>query len=934
MSENKKLYLFDSFALIFRAYFAMSKNPLVNSKGQNTSTISGFLSTIHEIIKSYKPTHVGFAFDSPVITDRQAAHEFYKANRQEAPEDIKFAIPYIKHIIKAMNYPLLEVDGYEADDIVGTLAKQAAAQGYSVYMVTSDKDFGQLVEENVFIHKPPYMGKGHEILGVAEICERWEIDEPKKVIDILGLMGDAVDNIPGIPGVGEKTAKKLIQDFGSVESVLENVDQLKGALKEKVEKGVEYARISKQLATIMLDAPVSFHEEDFMLKEPNRELVEQLFAELEFRTLGKRILGDSYQYQTTKSAISTPSADTKGQMNLFGETSEIVFTPPKNFKTIDTTPHNYRLANTEETLRELLNALHQTAKCCFDTETTAIDPNACELVGMSFCFEETSAWYVPVPEDQKEARALVHRFKPFFEHPEIIKIGQNIKYDAVVLKWYGIELQGFLYDTMLAHYCLESDSRHNMNILAETYLNYSPVSIETLIGKKGASQGNMRNVETEKIKEYAAEDADITFQLEKVFTPKLSEEKVEKVFFDVESPLITVLTEMEYNGVKIDTQFLKEFSEELQHDLRLISDDIYQMAGLKFNIDSPRQMGEVLFKHMKIPYTEKNTKGGQMSTNEEVLQKLEAEHPIASKILDYRELAKLKSTYVDALPALINKKTGKVHTTFNQTIASTGRLSSTNPNLQNIPIRTDRGRKTRQAFIASDDDHIILSADYSQIELRIIASMSKDEKMMEAFVQGHDIHAATAANVFGVSLDAVDSNMRRKAKMVNFGIIYGISGFGLAQRLQISRTEANTLIKEYFEKYKGIKKYMDDSIQIAKDTGYATTLLGRRRYLRDINSRNFTIRGFAERNAINMPIQGTAADMIKLAMIDIHKELKKRNLSAKMTLQVHDELLFDVPLSELEEVENLVKNKMQNALPLNVPIIVEAGKGKNWLEAH
>ena len=933
MNEQKKLYLFDSFALIFRAYFAMSKNPLVNSKGQNTSTISGFLSTIHDIIKSHKPTHVGFAFDSPVITDRQAAHEFYKANRQEAPEDIKFAIPFIKHIIKAMNYPLLEVDGYEADDIVGTLAKQAAAQGYSVYMVTSDKDFGQLVEENVFIHKPPYMGKGHEILGVQEICERWEIDDPKKVIDILGLMGDAVDNIPGIPGVGEKTAKKLIQDYGSVEGVLENVHQLKGALKEKVEKGVEHAKISKQLATIVLDAPVSFHEEDFMLKEPNRELVEQIFAELEFRTLGKRILGDSYNYQTTKPA-TTQTTFTSGQMDLFGEATEIAFTPPKNFKTIEVTPHDYKCANTEASLEELLTVLSSVSKCCFDTETTSIDANACELVGMSFCFEETQAWYVPVPENQEEARALVQRFKPFFEHPEITKIGQNIKYDAVVLKWYDINLKGFLYDTMLAHYCLESDSRHNMNILAETYLNYSPVSIETLIGKKGASQGNMRHVELEKIKEYAAEDADITFQLEKVFTPKLSVEKVEKVFFDIESPLITALTEMEYNGVSIDVQFLKEFSEELQHDLRLISDDIYEMAGLKFNIDSPRQMGEVLFKHMKIPYTEKNTKGGQMSTNEEVLQKLEAEHPIASKILDYRELAKLKSTYVDALPALINKKTGKVHTTFNQTIASTGRLSSTNPNLQNIPIRTDRGKKTRKAFIASGDDHAILSADYSQIELRIIASMSRDEKMMEAFVQGLDIHAATAANVFGVPLNVVDSNMRRKAKMVNFGIIYGISGFGLAQRLQISRTEANSLIKEYFEKYKGIKKYMDDSIQMAKDTGYATTLLGRRRYLRDINSRNFTIRGFAERNAINMPIQGTAADMIKLAMIDIHKELKKRNLSTKMTLQVHDELLFDVPLTELEEVENLVKNKMQNALPLNVPIIVEAGKGKNWLEAH
>jgi DNA polymerase-1 len=932
MSENKKLYLFDSFALIFRAYFAMSKNPLVNSKGQNTSTIQGFINTFTEIIKKYKPTHVAFGMDSPVITDRQAVHEFYKAHREEAPEDLKLSIPYIKEIIKGFNYPILEVNGYEADDLIGTIAKQAAKQGFEVYMVTSDKDFGQLVEEKIFMHKPPYMGKGHEILGVPEILEKWEIDHPDKVIDILGLMGDSADNIPGIKGVGEKTAKKLIQEFHSVEGVLENVDKLKGSLKEKVEQGKEMAIISKQLATILLDAPIQFDEAEYIIKEPNREKLEAIFSDLEFKTLGKRLLGDNYNQAPSLATIATRKNE--GQISLFDDAEVGIEVENKLLKNHTNVEHQYHLVEGEEQINQLVSKLVLAPKICFDTETTGIDANNCELVGVSFSIKTGEAYYIPIPTDEKEAKDILEMLKPILENEKIIKIGQNLKYDILVLKWYGIEIKGILFDTMLAHYCLESEGRHNMNFLSENYLGYSPISIEELIGKKGKGQGNMRTVEKQKVAEYAGEDADITLQLEEVFRPKIEGQKISNIFYKVENPLIPALVDMEFEGVNIDRNFLNNFSNELGEDLKRISDTIFGMAGISFNLDSPKQLGDVLFKHLKIPVQDKTAKGGQASTNEETLSKLENEYPIASQILDYRELTKLKSTYIDAIPNLINPKTGRVHTTFNQTIASTGRLSSTNPNLQNIPIRTDRGKRTRMAFIPRNDDYTLLSADYSQIELRIVASVAKDEKMMEAFQNGHDIHTATAANVYQIPIEKVDGEMRRKAKMVNFGIIYGISAFGLAQRLNIPKAEASHLINQYFEEYKGIKKYMEDSINFAKQNGFAETIMGRRRFLRDINSRNFTIRSFAERNAINMPIQGSAADMIKLAMIDIHKELKDKGLLTKMTLQVHDELIFDVYKPELKEVENLVLNKMQNALPLNVPIEVGMGVGNNWLEAH
>lgn len=930
--EQKKLYLFDSFALIFRAYFAMSKNPLINSKGQNTSTIQGFINTFTEIIKKYKPTHVAFGMDSPVITDRQTVHEFYKAHREEAPEDLKFAIPYIKEIIKGFNFPILEVNGYEADDLIGTIAKQAARKGFEVYMVTSDKDFGQLVEEKIFMHKPPYMGKGHEILGVAEILEKWEIDHPDKVIDILGLMGDTADNIPGIKGVGEKTAKKLIQEFHSVEGVLANVDKLKGSLKEKVENGKEMAIISKQLATILLDAPILFDEEDYIIKAPNKEKLESIFSELEFKTLGKRILGETYNPIPSSTTISPSKGE--GQFSLFGAEELSTVEEIKSIRNSTNVDHQYHLLEDEQQIIELVEKLEKVTKFCFDTETTGVDANNCELVGISFSMKAGEAFYIPISPDRAVAQIVLDKIKPVLENENIIKIGQNIKYDILVLKWYGIEIKGELFDTMLAHYCIEPEGRHNMNYLAEHYLGYSPISIEELIGKKGKGQGNMRSVEKHKIAEYAGEDADITLQLQEIFKPQIEGQRISDIFYKVENPLIPALADMEFEGVNIDKTFLKNFSSELATDLKKISDNIFEIAGLTFNLDSPKQLGDVLFKHLKIPVQDKTAKGGQASTNEETLSKLENDYPIASKILDYRELTKLKSTYIDAIPNLINPKTGRVHTTFNQTIASTGRLSSTNPNLQNIPIRTDRGKRTRMAFIPRNEDFTLLSADYSQIELRIVASVAKDEKMMEAFQNGHDIHTATAANVYQIPIEKVDSDMRRKAKMVNFGIIYGISAFGLAQRLNIPKGEAAHLINQYFEEYKGIKKYMEDSVNFAKNNGYAETIMGRRRFLRDINSKNFTIRSFAERNAINMPIQGCAADMIKLAMIDIHKELKKRELLTKMTLQVHDELIFDVFKPELKEVENLVMNKMQNALPLIVPIEVGMGNGNNWLEAH
>lgn len=903
------------------------------------SAITGFLNTIWEIKTKYNPSHYAIVFDAPAQTDRQAEYDFYKANRQETPDDIITSVPYIKAIIKAMNMPVVEIAGYEADDLIGTLAVKAAADGFECYIVSPDKDLGQVASDKIFIHKPPFMGKPAEVLGVAELNKKWEIKNPKQIIDILGLWGDAVDNIPGVKGIGEKGAKMLIRQFGSIENIYENIDQVKGAVKDKLIEHKEMALISKKLATIITDAPIEWNENDFILKEFDKEKLTEIFAELEFKTLGKKIIGDDYSSNDTSKNVSstkTTTAKNIAQFSMFDnpEQTENEQSTVEFGKNISNTEHQYFLIDTKEKINELLEKLNKEKKICFDTETTSVDANNCELVGISFSIKPHEAYYIPISANQDEAQNIVDQFKPILENENIIKIGQNIKYDQLVLKWYGVEIKGVLFDTMLAHYLMDADSRHNMNILSENYLGYSPISIETLIGKKGVKQGTMRDVAIDKITEYAAEDADITLQLHDVFQKKIDNTHLHKLFYDVETPLIPVLTDMEYEGVKLDVDFLNQYSNEITQDIILLRDEIYDTCGAQFNLDSPKQLGEILFEKMDIKYPGKKTKTGQYSTDEETLQKIVHEHPIAEKLLDYREFTKLKSTYVDALPNLINPKTKRLHTTFNQAIAATGRLSSVNPNLQNIPIKTERGKKIRKAFIQKDENHIILSADYSQIELRIVASVSEDVNMMEAFQKNLDIHSATAANVFNVSLDMVTSEMRRQAKMVNFGIIYGISAFGLAQRLGISRTDAGNLIEQYFEKYSGIKRYMDNTINFAREHGYVETLLNRRRYLRDINAGNWTIRGFAERNAINAPIQGSAADMIKIAMINVHNQLKKRNLQSKMILQVHDELLFDVYLPEKEEIKKIVTEEMQNALPLRVPVEVSTGFGANWLDAH
>lgn len=934
----KKLYLFDSFALIFRAYFAFQKAPLINSKGFNVSAIQGFLNTIWEIKTKYNPTHYAIVFDAAAQTDRQAEHDFYKANRQETPDDIVASIPYIKEIIKAMNMPVVEIPGYEADDLIGTLAVKAATDGFECYIVSPDKDLGQVASDKIFIHKPPFMGKPAEILGVEDLNKKWEIKHPREIIDILGLWGDAVDNIPGVKGIGEKGAKMLIRQFGSIENIYENIDQVKGAMKDKLIEHKEMALISKKLATIITDAPIEWNEEDYVLKEFNREKLAEIFADLEFRTLGKKIIGDDYSVNEVAAKKQVAPKNT-AQTSLFGEEApakenaadakDIAFG-----KNINNTEHHYILAETQQELDDLIHKLEKADRICFDTETTSVDANNCELVGMSFCIKAHEAYYVPVPADQAEAKKRVHLFKPLLENKHLLKIGQNIKFDQLVLKWYGVEVQGVLFDTMLAHYLMDADTKHNMNVLSENYLGYSPVSITELIGKKGTNQGTMRDVPVEQIKEYAAEDADVTLQLYDVFKKEIDSTHLHKLFYEVETPLIPVLTDMEYEGVKVDTDFLRNYSKEISHDIIALKDEIENICGAQFNIDSPKQLGDILFEKMGIKYPGKKTKSGQYSTDEETLQKLVGEHPVAEHLLDYRELTKLKSTYVDALPNLINPKTQRLHTTFNQAIAATGRLSSTNPNLQNIPVKTERGKQIRKAFIHKDEQHLLLSADYSQVELRIVASISGDENMMDAFRKNLDIHAATAANVFGVALEDVSPEMRRQAKMVNFGIIYGISAFGLAQRLGIPRGDAANLIEQYFLKYSGIKRYMDETIASAREKGYVETLLGRRRYLRDINAGNWTIRGFAERNAINAPIQGTAADMIKVAMINIHRQMLRHKMQSKMILQVHDELLFDVYLPEKEEMQRIVIHEMQNALPLQVPLEVSVGFGNNWLEAH
>jgi len=926
-------------ALIYRAHFALSKSPRFTSGGLNTSAVMGFTNTLLDVLKKEKPTHMAVVFDTDAPTERHTEYEKYKAHRESMPEDLSKALPYIFKVVLGFNIPLITSDGYEADDIIGTLAKKAEQKGYQVYCMTPDKDFAQLVSPNIHIYKPARMGNEMEILGVKEVLAKWEIERVEQVIDILGLWGDAVDGIPGIPGVGEKTAKLLIKQYGSVEEIINHSHELKGKLRENVEQYAEQGLMSKRLATINLNSPVELDEAGLEMCAPSKDLLEPLFAELEFRTLGRRVFGDDFSITEMKSvSIQT---DLFGNPVAGGRTTMTVDIAdiaepyePVAAKTINTVSHQYYLADTFQKRADLIAKLKQQKEFCFDTETTGTDANFCELVGLSFAIKANEAWYVPVPANQDETLKIVAEFKGVFEDENIGKIGQNLKFDILMLKWYGLGLKGKLFDTMMAHYVIDPDTRHGMNILSENYLGYKPVSITELIGAKGKNQGNMRDVEIEKIKEYAAEDADVTLQLKNVFAPKIKEVDAEKLLHEIENPLIYVLADIEYEGVKIDHDTLKEFSKDLETDIAKLEKVVYEKAGVRFNIASPKQLGEVLFEKLMLDPKAKKTKTGQYQTGEDVLLSLAAKSDIVRDILDYRQLQKLKSTYVDALPQMVNAKTGRVHTSYNQAVAATGRLSSTNPNLQNIPIRTERGREVRKAFIPRDSGHVIVSADYSQIELRVIAEISKDENMMAAFVNNIDIHTATAAKVYGIGIDEVDSTQRRNAKAVNFGIIYGQSAFGLSQNLGIPRKEAADIIDNYFAQYPGIKSYMSDTMNFARENGYVVTLMGRRRYLRDINSANATVRGFAERNAINAPIQGSAADMIKIAMINIHREFVAQKLDARMTMQVHDELVFDVPHAEVETVKPIILHHMKNAIKTTVPIMVEIGTGLNWLEAH
>ncbi len=928
MSQEKKLFLLDAYALIYRSYYAFIKNPRVNSKGLNTSAIFGFTTTMLDVIKNQNPTHIAVAFDYPSATLRQQDFTAYKANREETPEDIKKSIPIIMDIIKAFNIPILMLEGYEADDVIGTISVKAEEAGFKTYMMTPDKDFGQLVTDNVFMYRPGRGGKPAEVWGVKEIKEKFEVEHPKQVIDILGLWGDAVDNIPGIPGIGEKTSKKLIAKYGSIENLIANAEtDLKGKQKENVINFAEQGLLSKQLATIILDVPVEFDEEDLKICEPDQERVIELFSELEFRTLAQRAFGVTIQNVNTSPQLDMFSVNTQEQEE------EITV---EAFKTIEDVDVNYQLIDTLEDINELAAKLNKVDSFCFDTETTSLEAFEAKLVGLAFSFKKHEAYYVPVAQDEKEAKETLDIFKNVFENESIEKVAHNIKYDIAVLKNYGVEVKGSNFDTMIAHYLIKPDMKHGMDLLAETYLGYRTIPIENLIGKKGKNQKNMVDLDPKEIVTYACEDADITWQFKELFHSKIKGSHLEKIYGEIEYPLVTVLEKMEREGVKLDKDALAKFSEELEKDLKGYESKIFEMAGEEFNIDSPRQLGDVLFDENKmgIKAKVKKTKTGQYSTNEETLQKIRDKHEIFDVILDYRSTKKLKSTYVDALPALINEHTGRIHTSYMQTIAATGRLSSVNPNLQNIPIRTEKGREIRKAFVPRDENHVLLAADYSQIELRIIAALSEDKTMIEAFSSGTDIHSVTASKVFKVGLDEVTRDMRSKSKMVNFGIIYGISAFGLSQRLSIPRKEAKEIIDNYFEEYSSVKQYMDNAILKAREKGYVETLLGRRRNLKDINSPNAIVRGHAERNAINAPIQGTAADIIKLAMINIDRVFTEKKLKSKMILQVHDELVFDVEKSEVETVQEIVKHEMEKAVDFPVPLTVEYNTGNNWLEAH
>ena len=921
-----KLFLIDAYALIYRSYYAFIKNPRINSKGVNTSAVFGFINTLEDVLKREQPTHIAVAFDPKGPTFRHEAFEQYKAQREETPEVIRQSVPVIKEVIQAYHIPILEVPYYEADDVIGTVAKQAAANGFEVYMMTPDKDYGQLVADHIYMYRPKF-GGDYEVLGVSEVLEKYQLQSTEQVIDLLGLMGDTADNIPGCPGVGEKTAQKLLAEFGSIENLLANTDKLKGAQKKKVEENVEQIRFSKFLATIKTDVPITFDAELCKRVTPDEDRLVELYTELEFKTFINRLKGESSVVSSSKE----PKAAV--QYDLFA-TEPVVESEVSSLADINTMPHSYYLADTAEKQIALCEQLLQEKSFAYDTETEGLDPLTAGLVGMSFAIREQEAWYVPVPANREEATDIVLRLAPALQHPEIEKVGQNIKFDILALRKYGVRVKGPLFDTMLAHYLLNPELRHGMDYLAETYLKYKTVPIEDLIGPKGKKQASMRTVPIEQIKEYAAEDADVTLRLKHYFAPLLKQEGLESLFFEMEMPLIYVLAEMEATGVKLDTNALKQSSEVLSQQLTALEESIYDLAGQSFNINSTKQVGEILFDKLKLDEKAKKTKTGGYSTSEEVLEKIRGKHPIVDKLLEYRGIKKLLSTYIDALPALIHPDTGKIHTSFNQAVTATGRLSSTNPNLQNIPVRDELGREIRKAFIADDDDCIFFSADYSQIELRLMAHLSNDPHMVEAFCSGADIHAATAAKIYGIPVEEVTSDMRRKAKTANFGIIYGISVFGLAERLSIPRAESKELIDGYFQTYPRIKEYMEESIRVAKEKGYVETLFKRKRFLPDINSHNAIVRGYAERNAINAPIQGSAADIIKLAMIRIHQRFEAEHLKSRMILQVHDELNFNVRKEEFDRVKEIVLDCMEHVLQLRVPLIADCGEGKNWLEAH
>ncbi len=951
--SQKRLFLLDAYALIFRGYFAFIKNPRINSKGMDTSAIMGFMNALMDVIKREKPDHLAVAFDKGGSDYRYEMYQEYKAHRDETPEAIKIAVPYIQELLKAMHIPIVEVAGFEADDLIGTLAKQAEKEDFKVFMVTPDKDFAQLVSENIFMYKPARMGNDIEIWGIPEVLAKFEIERPEQVIDFLGMMGDAADNIPGLPGVGEVTAKKLLKEFGSMENLLANTDKLKGAMKEKIEANADKGILSKKLARILLDCPVTFHATDYELSKPDVEKTDALFQELEFRQMKAQFdkyFGTGKEYDeidtngtdtstdTTPTVKKTPAKKSnEDQFDLFGFSDDDSTEPKAQsfYATLENTNHNYTITQGELGTKLFLQNLMQQTSVCFDTETTGIDALNAELVGMSFSWMKGEAFYVPFPENRDEAQVLVDKFKPFFESETIEKIGQNIKYDLKILSNYGVHIKGKLFDTMIAHYLINPDMRHNMDVLSETYLKYSPKSIEDLIGKKGKNQLSMRDVALEEIKEYAAEDADITFQLKQNFSPILDKAETKKLFDEIEIPLIPVLAAMELEGINLDVPYLKLMSVDMAKESAELEQKIYETAGEKFNLASPKQLGDVLFDKMKIGGAkQKKTKTGQYATGEEVLSYLANEHQIVKDILEWRQMVKLQSTYIDALPNQVDAKTGRVHTDYMQTVAATGRLSSNNPNLQNIPIRTERGRLIRKAFIARDENYTLVSADYSQIELRIIAALSGEENMIKAFQNNEDIHRSTAAKVFNVALDEVTKEQRSNAKTVNFGIIYGVSAFGLSNQTSLSRKESAELIEAYYATYPKLKSYMSNQVDFARENGYVQTVLGRRRYLKDINSANMMVKSGVERNAVNAPIQGSAADIIKIAMINIHKKLTSENWKSKMLLQVHDELVFDVHNSELEKIQPMIKHEMENAFKMDVPLDVEIGVGKNWLEAH